>query len=234
MGKPKRKKAASAPRRQSSSSGARREAEDFLRLVEEWRRSYASRRSQDAVALSPLAERLEERINAAFAGVSCHGEPRVLLGGEAADEYLSAEAEALLAPLEERDHWQRIPDDLLAACSDAPYYVGPEAYRFLLPRFMIGALHGVVPFYPRNSPDSPSIPWMREICAELDEAQRACLSDFLNLEASEMACPWRERFLPWELDEYNAAYASSISLGEYGEMLLQRFREREGIPGEPS
>lgn len=234
MGKPKRKKAASAPRRQSSSSGARREAEDFLRLVEEWRRSYASRRSQDAVALSPLAERLEERINAAFAGVSCHGESRVLLGGEAADEYLSAEAEALLAPLEERDHWQRIPDDLLAACSDAPYYVGPEAYRFLLPRFMIGALHGVVPFYPGNSPDSPSIPWMREICAELDEAQRACLSDLLNLEAAEMAYTWRERFLPWELDEYNAVYSSSISLGEYGEMLLQRFREREGSPGEPS
>lgn len=234
MSKPKRKKAARVPRRQSPSNSARREADDFLRLIEEWRRSYASRRSQDAAMLSPLAERLEERINAAFAGVSCHGEPRVLLGGEAADEYLSAEAEALLAPLEERDHWQRIPDDLLAACSDAPYHVGPEAYRFLLPRFMIGALHGVVPFYPGDSPGSPFIPWMREICAELDEAQRACLSDLLNLEASEMAYPWRERFLPWELDEYDADYAASLSLGEYGELLLRRFREREGIPGEPS
>lgn len=165
MSKPKRKQGASAPRRQSPSSGARREADDFLRLIEEWRRSYASRRSQDAATLSPLAERLVERINAAFAGVSCHGEPRVLLGGEAADEYLSAEAEALLAPLEERDHWQRIPDDLLAACSDAPYYVGPEAYRFLLPRFMIGALHGVVPFYPGAPPGQPLYPVdARDLC----------------------------------------------------------------------
>lgn len=203
-----------------------RDAAEFLRMIERSRRRY----QPDDTALTPLRQKLEKRIKEAFAGVTCYREVRVLLGGEAEDEYLPVNAQALLSPLEERGDWQNIPDDLLFACSCSLFYAGPLAYRFLLPRFMIGALHGVVnPFYPGHTPDSDLIRYMRWQCDELNEAQQACFTDYLNLEVVEEEGCQRERFLPWELDEYASTYASSLSYAEYGQLLIQRFREREQI-----
>ncbi len=212
--------------------GTLRDAAEFLQMIEKRRRRYKSVKTE----LTPLCEGLEARIREAFAGVTCHREVRVLLGGEAEDEYLPANAQALLSPLEERDDWQDIPDDLLFACSCSLSYAGPHAYRFLIPRFMMGALHGVVDlFYPGCSPnrDRDFIQYMRWQCAELNEAQQACLTDYLNLEVVEQECCQRERFLPWELDEYAAAYASSLSYAEYGELLVRRFRESVQMGCEP-
>ncbi len=109
------------------------EAEEFLARIDERRQAY----EPDSVELSPLRQSLIARIKAAFSGVTCYREPRMLLGGEAEDDYLSPDAQALLTPLEERDDWEDIPDDLLHACSCALSYVGPHAYRFLIP-----PLHG--------------------------------------------------------------------------------------------
>lgn len=201
-------------------------AADFWRTIEQRRRLYVPEEVEEEQ--TPFVRELEERIYEAFAGVTCHREVRVLIGGEAEDEYLPANAQALLAPLEERDDWRNIPDDLLAACSCSLSYAGPHAYRFLLPRFMIGALHGVVPFYPGHEPDSDLILHMRSQCTYLDEAQQACLSDYLNWEVGDTEVSERNRFLPWELDEYAATYASSLSYAEYGQLLLRRFRERTG------
>ena len=196
-------------------------AAEFLHNIEVRKRCY---KPYDE-PLSPQRLRLEQQIIKAFTGVTCHREVRVLLGGEAEDEHWSANVQALLSPLEERENWQNIPDDLLFACSCSLIYAGPYAYRFLLPRFMIGALHGVVEIAPGEKPGSRHIDHMRMQCHYLDEAQQACLSHFLNLEIVEDERYQRNHFLPWELDEYATTYASTHTYAEYGQLLIKRFTE---------
>ena len=198
-------------------------AAEFLHTIEVRRKCY----KPDDTQLSPERLRLEQRIIEAFAGVTCYREVRVLLGGEAEDDYWPADAQALLAPLEERENWQAIPDDLLFACSCSLTYAGPHAYRFLMPRFMIGALHGVVEIYPGEKPGSRFIELERTRCRELNEAQQACISDFLNLMVVEEDRCQRNEWMPWELDEYAADYASTLSHAEYGKLLIRRFLGQE-------
>ncbi len=200
------------------------EAEEFLARIDERRQAY----EPDSEELSPLRQSLIARIKAAFSGVTCYREPRMLLGGEAEDDYLSPDAQALLTPLEERDDWEDIPDDLLHACSCALSYVGPHAYRFLIPRFMVGALHNVVDIYPGSSPTSDLEVFARWKMYDLSPEQQQCLTDFLNLECVEADDP-RDQFLPWEHDEYRAEYADHMDYLEYGALLVQRYAEREGI-----
>jgi len=204
------------------SRAALKEAAAFLRKVEQNRQSYEPM----PIELCPVEKEIEQRIRHAFAGVTCYREVRVLLGGEAEDDYMSPEAQALLAPLEERDDWQNIPDDLLSACSCALSYAGPHAYRFLVPRFLIGSLHGIVICYPGLAPHSDLELYTRSQMGYLNEAQQACLSDYLDWDACELDEESRRQFLPWELDEYHVSFAKRMSYAEYGKILLQRFREK--------
>ena len=207
------------------SRSAVEEAEEFLRSQAEWRASY----TPEPIEMTPLRAELAERIRHAFAGVTCYREVRVLLGGEAEDDYMSPQAQALLAPLEERDDWQRIPDDLLVFCSCALSYVGPHAYRFLLPRFMIGDLQRLVEIYPGSGPSNDPEIYTRHQMLYLTEDQRICLEDFLNVQCVEDDDTSRDSFLPWEHDEYRARYADLMDYTEYGELLLQRFREKMNL-----
>ena len=206
------------------SRSAVEEAEEFLRSQAEWRASY----TPEPIEMTPLRAELAERIRHAFAGVTCYREVRVLLGGEAEDDYMSPQAQALLAPLEERDDWQRIPDDLLVSCSCALSYAGPDAYRFLLPRFMIADLQGLVEIYPGSGPSNDPEIYKRNQMLNLTEEQRICLEDFLNIQCVEYNDA-RDSFLPWEHDEYRAHYADHMDYTEYGELLLQRFREKMNL-----
>lgn len=198
-------------------------AAEFLHDIEVRRRNY----KPDDTPLSPERLRLEQQIIEAFAEVTCYREVRVLLGGEAEDEYWAADVQALLSPLEERENWQDIPDDLLFACSCSLTYAGPHAFRFLVPRFMIGALHGVVEIYPGEKPGSRFIDLERMRCRELNEAQQACITAYLNLMIVEDGRYQRNLFMPWELDEYAADYASTLSWAEYGQLLIKRFLGQE-------
>lgn len=209
----------------SASPEAKAEAAAFLAKVESRRRALHPTRD----AVTPLKARLAEQIEKAFSGVTCHEEARLLLGGEAEDDYVSKEAQAVLARYEERNDWRAIPDDLLASCSFALCYVGPEAYRFLIPRFMLGALHGVVEVYFGEKPNGKFVPHMRERMALLTPVQQQCLSDFLNLDCvdeAEQTCHGRNVFLPWELDEFDAHFADKMSHREYGTMLVKRYFEK--------
>lgn len=67
------------------SSDALAEAEEFLARIEKRRQTYEPRHAE----LSLLCQRLIDRIKAAFAGVTCYRETRMLIGGEAEDEYQS-------------------------------------------------------------------------------------------------------------------------------------------------
>ena len=63
------------------------------------------------------------------------------------------------------------------------------------------------------------------------EAQRNCLSDYLNLVSVEEEDSEYRRggYLPWEHDEYRELYATEMDYRDYGRMLIRRYREREGI-----
>ena len=212
----------------SASPGALAAAAEFLHRVERSRKKY----KPDLMPLTPLQERLVEEIEEAFAGVQCLNEPYVLICGEAMDDYLSQEVLDVLAAREERNDWHAIPDDLLFACSISLCFVGPEAYRFLIPRFMIGALRGVVEIYPGLSPKSNLEEYIRQKKSLLNEAQQQCLSDFLSLQSVDEETGefyGRNQFLPWELDEYRARYADELTPREYGALLMQRYAERVGL-----
>lgn len=203
------------------------EAASFLSKIDSRRRAYRP----DPMKLTPLQQRLVTEIEKAFAGVHCRQEARVLLAGEAEDDYVSKAAQAVLAPHEEREDWHAISNDLLFACSYALIYTGPEAYRFLVPRFMLGALHGVIEMYPGCKANDKFVPRMREQMQLLSPSQQQCLSDFLNLnrvDEDEQTCFGRNVFLPWELDEYAAHYADKLSYREYGAMLVKRYYEQAG------
>lgn len=214
--------------RTKSSPGALAAAAEFLHRIERSRKNY----KPDSTPLHPLREKLVEQIELAFAGVQCLNEPYVLLCGEAMDDYLGQEVLDVLATREERNDWHAIPDDLLFACSISLCFVGPEAYRFLIPRFMIGALRDVVEIYPGVSPKSNLEDYVREKKSLLNEAQRQCLSDFLSLQSVDEETGefyGRNQFLPWELDEYRACYADELTPREYGALLMQRYALRMGL-----
>lgn len=207
-----------------------REAQEFLEELEKRRKTIQRRLTKTKLEpIAPEAERLIERIDRAFAEVTCYREVRVLLGGEAEDDYMSPVAQALLAPLEERENWHDIPDDLLLACQCCLSYVGPHAFRFLIPAYMSAALRGVPfdTFYPGNSMKDMVV--RRGQCIVLNEAQRTCISDYLCLEVLFELWPDSRFFMPWEEEEYRAHYAASMSPRQYGEMLIRQFCEREGI-----
>lgn len=207
-----------------------REAQRFLDAVAKRRKSRAHQLSGVELGpLAPEAQRLIERIDEAFDGVTCYREVRVMLGGEAEDEYMSPAAQALLAPLEERENWRDIPDDMLLTCQCCLSYVGPHAFRFLIPAFMSAALRGVPfdTFYAGSYMKDMVV--RRAQCYELNEAQRTCISDYLCLEVLLLSWDDNRSFMPWEEEEYRTHYADSMSPRQYGEMLLKQFCEREGI-----
>ena len=208
---------------------AQEEAADFLARIEGMRRAYKA----DDIPLTRLQQQLEEQIEQAFAGVSCQETAHVLLCGEAADDYVSQEAREVLATKEIRDDWHRIPDDLLSACSFSLCYADAVAYRFLVPRFMIGALHGVVECYPGISPKNERLAeYERQQMQLLTPAQQQCISDFLSLDnvnEQDNTYYGRNQFTPMELDEYHARYEQEMTLREYGAMLMKRYAERVGI-----
>lgn len=224
----KRKVREAGLKKGAASPGALAAAAEFLHRIERSRRNY----KPDSTTLHPLRVKLVEQIELAFAGVQCLNEPYVLLCGEAMDDYLSQEVLDVLATREERNDWHAIPDDLLFACSISLCFVGPEAYRFLIPRFMIGALRDVVEIYPGVSPKSDLEDYVREKKSLLNEAQRQCLSDFLSLQSVDEETGefyGRNQFLPWELDEYRACYADELTPREFGALLMQRYAERVGL-----
>ena len=151
------------------------------------------------------------------------------------DDYLSEEVLNVLATREERHDWHAIPDDLLSACSIALCFVGPEAYRFLIPRFMIGALHYVVEIYPGigYKEKDKLVEYVRMQQSLLNDAQRQCLSDFLSLQSVDEGTGEyyrRNQLLPWELDEYRANYdEQQVTLREFGAILMQRYAQRMGL-----
>ena len=111
------------------------EYQEFITSVNELRAQYDADNSLRQTYSREAAAIIEE-LRSAFMGVSCLNERHVLLCGEGLDEYLPADTLDKLATQEIRNDWESIPYSLLSACGCSLSYVGPEAYRFLLPAFI--------------------------------------------------------------------------------------------------
>ncbi len=218
------------------------EAAEFLECIEDRCRaieqSLAEEAAQRADYPTPVGKRLIERIEKAFADVTSYRDVRGLLGGEAEDDYMSPTAQALLAPHEERDDWRRIPESMLVACNSALSYLAAGAYRFYLPAFLCAELRGAgLLLFPGVEPGGRGCADLeRGRCVEFTFEQQACLSDYLNYESLSDYLNYeipsdgeRERYWPWELDDYAANHAADMTLQEYGRMLVQRYRDSEGL-----
>lgn len=186
------------------------ELREFESLYNESLARWAARQEAPAV-LAPSQKLLLGRIRKAFAGVRCLGEKVVLLCGEALDDYASPGLIEILAQREERLHWEALTDAQLAACSCCLSYVGPEAFRFLLPAYMIFSLR--YPGWEESvgvTPDTDEV--LREYCfrkfALFTQEQQAVVTDFLNEQRvmelefikEEKACFMH--FAPWEWREW--------------------------------
>ena len=210
------------------------EAAEFLECIEDRCRAIEQRMAEEAAQRAdyyptPAGKRLIERIEQAFADVTSYRDVRGLLGGEAEDDYMSPNAQALLAPHEERDDWRSIPESMLVACNSALSYLAAGAYRFYLPAFLCAELRGAgLILFPGVEPGGRGCADLdRGRCVEFTPAQQAVLTDYLNYEFRSDG--ERERYWPWELDDYAANHATSMSLQEYGRMLVQRYRDSEGL-----
>ncbi len=98
------------------------------------------RRTREVLVKRPRTaeeDALRQRICKAFKGVTCLKE-RALVECYSWDDYLTDET--LLKRIraqEERRNWAALPPELLLACDDGRYHAGPEAFRFILPAYML-------------------------------------------------------------------------------------------------
>lgn len=90
--------------------------------------------------MTPTRKAVYENIRKAFRGVSCKREKSVLIASAAKDDYLTEIEIEPLTKIEERTCWERISPCLLYSCQESLSYVGPEAFRFLIPAYMCAAL----------------------------------------------------------------------------------------------
>ena len=184
-------------------------------------------------AVSPEWELVLSFIKDAFRGVKCRNERAVLLCGEAMDDYAPDCVLDRIASLEERDDWKRIPVALIDNCDAALSFVGPEAFRFLIPAYMCAYIRYDI------SPDVPIIlsffdaadkelqEYIRTRYSLLTDAQKIAISAFMaqhrleEMEMSDDADFFSCGLLPWEWDEYRH-YNPQMSIKDYEELLVER------------
>ncbi len=151
---------------------------------------------------------LRQRICKAFKGVICQKE-RALVECYSWDDYLTdPKLLARIRAQEERRNWAALPPDLLLACADGRYHAGPEAFRFILPAYMLLSLDydatwmDSVFFYAfGTSKKKRSLggEWQREQFSLLNSEQRATVEQWVDyLRQREL---WDEDFtLPWLME----------------------------------
>ncbi len=163
------------------------ETQQFLSHLEsECRRARATLTTR---RLSKEEEGLRKRILKAFKGVTCQQE-RAWLECEAWDDYLTdPQLLGTLRAREERRNWAALPPELLLACDCAPYHAGPEAFRFLLPAYMLLSLDYespwindmlFAPFGVSKQKRASGGEWMQEKYSLLNNAQRSTVEQWMN------------------------------------------------------
>ncbi len=180
-----------------------KETQQFLDELE--RKCREARATLTRRQLSEEEETLRKRICKAFKGVTCM-EERALLECYSWDDYLTdPQLLTTLRAREERSNWTALPPELLLACDDGRYHAGPEAFRFILPAYMLLPLDydsewlTDVFFYVYGVSKKKSrsgTTWKQEQYALLTDAQRATVEQWVDyLRQREL---WDENAtLPW-------------------------------------
>ena len=186
--------------------------------------------------LSPSQEALTERIRSAFAGLRVGDDTLLYLSAEATDFYYIGDKQLeRLCKLEVRDDWQQITPDLLAAGNAGFAFMDAEGFRYLLPAFMVNTL-----LYPQLHLSDESLSFYitdekiaKEKLALLNDAQRACVSDFVNeMRLAEMRRDsdliYWDALLPWENDQ-RVATAPRTYCKSFAEDMLLRYCEKHRL-----
>ncbi len=177
-------------------------AETQLFLDELERECRKTRATLTRRQLSEDEAALRKRILKAFKGVTCK-EERALLECYAWDDYLNdPQLLTALRALEERRDWVALPPELLLVCADGRYHAGPEAFRFILPAYMLLSLDydsewmTDLFFYAFGSTGSS---WKQEQYSLLSAEQRATVEQWVDsLRQREL---WDDSFpLPWSAE----------------------------------
>lgn len=169
-------------------------------------------------------------IEDAFRAVTCFSEKTVLLACEAGDLYASEETIDMLSEYEERSNWQNISPQLLSACDCALSYAGPEAFRFLIPAYMMNALRYPIlqefslnmHFYHQENLSERLMKYTKCQHSMLNNGQKNAISAYLNQswweilsKGNEVEYRFESRGLTlWEFEEYIHKF-SYMSIREY-------------------
>ncbi len=148
---------------------------------------------------------LIEHIEQAFADVSDAGCHRLLLAGEAEEDYLSEAVQSLLSGFEIRGDWRNIPLEYLYACDSALYFVDAVAYRFLVPAFLRAEF---LSYHTKDmvialSSNEAYLDRDLELTSLFNDAQRAVLVDVMNYWRAKSSITLKMALLlPWEFAAY--------------------------------
>lgn len=189
------------------------------------------------VELCPRQAALVERICTAFAGVGVGADTPLYLSGAAEDDYLPESYQAFLRMHEERQDWQRIPADVLFCLHDCFSYLEPEGVRFLLPAYMVADLRHPTAHWSSDYGLQFALfsSWPGTRLNVLNDAQRACVTDYVNEKRLEEAPEWGDvpfhdwrTLLPWEDDALRATEPGKYPY-RYAEEQLLNYCQRNDI-----
>ena len=187
--------------------------------------------------LPPRLAGLVGRIRAAFAGVDVGEDTTLYLSGAAEDSYQPEAYQAHLRAHEERQDWQRIPPAVLFCAHDCLCYLQAEGVRFLLPAYMVADLQYPAAHWSQDFGLNYALfsTWSGEKLEQLNEAQRACVTDYVNEKRLEESAGWDSvpfydwrNLLPWE-EAARQINTPGQAPHLYAEDQLLRYCEKHGI-----
>ncbi len=147
-------------------------------------------------------------IERAFADVHDEGAYRLLLTGEAEDEYMDEQIQRFLSEHELRGEWRDIPLEWISACECSLSYVDAVGYRFLLPAFLRADF--IVDFSIdmsiklAASSEKIGLDYQLERSRLLTEQQREAVERFMHHRRRDPDYCCEDYLLAWEMSDYLA------------------------------
>ena len=185
-------------------------------------------------ALCPRQAALLERLEAAFAGLSCPPGISLLCGGLAEDDWRAPRVVEYINTTDEtpRHDWKALTPQMLRACEDSLFFIEAPAFCYVLPAYL------------RQYLLRPDFMCMDSIFHCMDYAckgqylihlspgQKAVVQDVLNefrCREQQINGDVEETLLPWEYERYRQEGGDASPWTFAGNQTLE-YAERHGIP----
>lgn len=184
--------------------------------------------------LCPRQAALLERLEAAFAGLSCPAGISLLSGGLAEDDWRAPRVVEYINATDEtpRHDWKALTPQMLRACEDSLFFIEAPAFCYVLPAYL------------RQYLLRPDFMCMDSIFHCMDYAckgqyllslspeQKAVVQDVLNefrCREQQINGDVEETLLPWEYEHYRQEGGDTSPWTFAGNQTLE-YAERHGIP----